>query len=312
MKAGEKAHEELERIIDAVAESYRAGRKIDNLESASLPNRRKVGLALAELKHAVYMGFYSTRLLDPVNLRQHLGDHIYEAFEILVEQVSRAVAYDRHGGGEPGPDDLEWSERATLDVFSEIPKLREYLSLDVKAAYDGDPAAKSIEETIFSYPGVEAITVYRIAHEFYKREVPMIPRIMTELAHGDTGIDIHPGAEIGASLFIDHGTGVVVGETAVIGDNVKLFQGVTLGALSIPRDCDGTVVRDRKRHPTIEDNVTIYAGATILGGATVIGAGSTIGGNVWLTESVPPRTQVRYERPSTQTAKPASPKREPC
>jgi serine O-acetyltransferase len=308
MKPGEKAHSELETIVDAVASSYGAGRKVDNLESAALPNRRKVNFALGQLKHVIYMGFYSTRALNRANLRQHLGEHIYEAFDILVEQVSRAVAYDRCGGGEPGCDAVEWSERVILDVFREIPKLREAMALDVAAAYDGDPAAKSIEETIFSYPGIEAITVYRIAHEFYKREVPMIPRIMTELAHADTGIDIHPGAVIGASLFIDHGTGVVIGETARIGDNVKLYQGVTLGALSIQRDAHGVVIRDRKRHPTIENDVTIYAGATILGGETVIGAGSTIGGNVWLTESVPPSTRVTYLRPSTQTAERARPK----
>ena len=293
-----RAIAELESIVDLVAASYSEGRKIDNLESAALPNRRLVSDGLRHLEHVVYMGFYSTRELNSVNLRQHIGGHMHEAFEILVEQISRAVVYRRVGGGVPAAEDREWSASVVLDVFRQLPVIRQEIAYDVDAAYQGDPAARSVEEVIFSYPAIVAITAYRIAHEFYERDVPLIPRIMTEYAHGKTGIDVHPGAKVGRRFFIDHGTGVVVGETAVIGDNVKLYQGVTLGALSFPRDGEGEIIRDgRRRHPTIEDNVTIYAGATILGGDTVIGAGSIIGGNVWLTESVPPGTRVTYEMP---------------
>ncbi len=294
VKAREKAHQQLEQIIDEVARSYDEGRRIDNLESSALPNQRKVIEALRHLQNVLYMGFYSTRLLNRINLRQSIGEHLYDAFEILCQQISRAVVYSRAGRGEPSEDDIAWSDGAVLGVFAKLPEIRETVSLDVEASYDGDPAAKSIEEVIFSYPAVDAISIYRIAHEFHRREVPLIPRIMSEYAHGRTGIDIHPGARVGKRFFIDHGTGVVVGETTVIGDRVKIYQGVTLGALSLPRDAAGELIRDHKRHPTIEDEVTIYAGATILGGDTVVGKGSVIGGNVWLTESVPPNSRVTY------------------
>jgi serine O-acetyltransferase len=293
-KAKEKAHGELERVIDAVADSYRLGRGIDKLESAALPSQRKVAEALRHLEHVIYMGCYSARELDDVNLRHHIGDHLYTAFDMLVEQTARATAYYRDGATEPSADDTARCRKVVLEVFAAIPALREAADRDVRAAFDGDPAAGSIEEIIFSYPGVQAITVYRIAHEFYLRGVPMIPRIMTEDAHGRTGIDIHPGATVGRGFFIDHGTGIVIGETTVIGNNVKIYQGVTLGALAIERDERGAVVRGAKRHPTIEDDVTIYAGAKILGGETVIGRGSVVGGNVWLTESIPPNTRVTY------------------
>jgi len=213
----------------------------------------------------------------------------------LVEQIARAAGYERHGGGGgPGPSEFAFSERIVIETFAQIPRLRAGLALDVQAAYAGDPAAKSIEEVIFSYPAIQAITTYRLAHELHQRGAPMVPRIMAEHAHGKTGIEIPPGAKIGRSFFIDHGTGVVVGETTVIGDNVKLYQGVTLGALSLARDAHGELIREAKRHPTIENDVTIYAGATILGGATVIGRGSIIGANTWITESVPPGTRVTY------------------
>jgi serine O-acetyltransferase len=178
-----------------------------------------------------------------------------------------------------------------------MPGLRGLLADDVRAAYEGDPAAKSFDEIIFSYPSLEAITAYRIAHELLLQGIPLLPRMVTERTHSRTGIDIHPGASIGRHFFIDHGTGVVIGETSVIGDRVRIYQGVTLGALSLRMDTEGDLLRRSKRHPTIEDGVTIYAGATILGGETVIGAGSVIGGNVWLTRSVPPGTTVMIEAP---------------
>ena len=294
----EDAQLTLEKIIDEAAASYGQGRAIDSLESAALPNQRKVVDALRHLRHVVYMGFYSTRDLTPVNLRHHLGEHLHMAFEILVEQIARAVVYRRLGGGAPSQEDRARSQKVVLDVLSQLPQVRASLALDVQSAYDGDPAAASIEEIIFSYPALGAITVHRLAHEFYARQVPLVPRIMSEYAHGDTGIDIHPGAVIGKNFFIDHGTGVVIGETCEIGDGVKLYQGVTLGALSIPRDQCGDLIRGAKRHPTLCDGVTIYAGATILGGETVVGEGSIVGGNVWLTESVPPGSRLHYTAPT--------------
>jgi len=298
VQTSERGHQQLDRIITAVADSYRIGRGIDSLESAALPNQRKVTEALEHLKHVVYMGFYSTRDLTDANLRHYVGEHLYEAFELLVGQIARAVVYRRLRGGAPEPSDIEWSEAVVLDVLGGLPAMRGDLQLDLQAAYEGDPAAESIEEIVFSYPAIEAITCYRVAHEFHERKVPMIPRIMTEHAHTQTGIDIHPGARIGKAFFIDHGTGVVIGATCEIGDRVKIYQGVTLGALSIPRDQCGEVIRNSKRHPTIEDDVTIYAGATILGGETVVGRRSVIGGNVWLTESVPPGSRVTYSPPT--------------
>src|SRR5215813_1922491 len=285
---------DIETIIDQVAASYRQGRLIDSLRTAQLPNKRQVIEALQHLKAVIYLGYYSTGALDDSKLRHGVSSHIYPAFEILTEQIRRAVSYEgfRTATAVRGP---EWPKQTALGLLSGIPRLRALLSKDVLAAFQGDPAANSVEEVIFSYPSIEAITIHRIAHELYEVGVPMLPRIMSEHAHSTTGIDIHPGAQIGESFFIDHGTGVVVGETSVIGNNVKLYQGVTLGALSLARGVPGTP--GRKRHPTLEDDVTIYAGATILGGDTVIGAGSVIGGNAWLVESVPPGSRIAYEAP---------------
>ncbi len=286
---------DLEGVIDQVADSYNSGHEIDSLESAALPNRRAVIEALNHLKPVIYMGFYSRRPLNKGNLRYALSEHLHPAYEILVEQIARAQNWECQCSRGTVPPDPAWAEQVVLRIFNKLPHLRELLNLDVRAAFEGDPAAKSVEEIIFSYPTIQAITTYRIAHELFEEQVPMVPRILAEHAHGKTGIDIHPGAKIGKSFFIDHGTAVVIGETAVIGDNVKLYQGVTLGAISLPRDRDGALVRNRKRHPTLENNVTIYSGATILGGDTVIGEGSVIGGNMWIVESVPPHTKVTHE-----------------
>jgi serine O-acetyltransferase len=286
-------HRDLEAAIDDIVESYRGPEEINNLESAALPNKRAVIDAFNHLKPVVYLGFYSTRSLTPANLRHTIAEHLYPAYEILVEQIHRVYRYEKTMGRTPAARGSEWSEEVVVRLFRAVPALRHTLNSDVLAAYDGDPAAKSVEEVVFSYPAIEAITAYRIAHVLYQEQLPMIPRIISEYAHGKTGIDIHPGAQIGERFFIDHGTGVVIGETSVIGRNVKIYQGVTLGALSIPRGPDAQ--RSGKRHPTIEDDVTIYSGATILGGDTVIGAGSVIGGNVWLVHSVPPRSKITYE-----------------
>jgi len=314
IRTSPNSHTELERIVRRMAGSYSSGRGIDSLESAALPNQRKVVEAVEHLKHVLYMGFYATRDLTQQNLPHYIAEHVYDAFEILVEQISRAVVYRRKKGGSPEAVDIEWSERTVLDVLNALAGVRDLLHEDLQAAYDGDPAAESLEEIVFSYPSIEAITCYRLAREFHIRRTPLIPRIISEYAHTQTGIDIHPGASIGRSFFIDHGTGVVIGSTTVIGDGVKLYQGVTLGALSIPRDQCGELIRNSKRHPTIEDEVTIYAGATILGGETVVGRGSTVGGNVWLTESVAPNSRVTYSPPAltddaTQTVTSRAPRR---
>jgi serine O-acetyltransferase len=286
-------HSDLEEAIDAVVQSYRGAEEINNLESAALPNKRAVMDAFNHLKPVIYLGFYSTRALTPENLRHTIAEHLYPAYEILVDQSFRVFTYEKAMGRAPAARGAQWSEDVVLRLFRALPELRRTLNSDVLAAYDGDPAAKSVEEVVFSYPAIEAITAHRVAHVLYLEQLPMIPRIISEYAHSKTGIDIHPGAQIGERFFIDHGTGVVIGETSVIGRNVKIYQGVTLGALSIPRG--GDVPRGGKRHPTIEDDVTIYSGATILGGETVIGAGSVIGGNVWLVHSVPPRSKITYE-----------------
>lgn len=281
---------EFERVIDAVIESYDGPEVINNLESAMLPNKRMVIDAYLHLKPVVFMGFFSTHALHRDNLRYSISAHLYPAYEMLSEQIRRAINYETRIGRRPHCGD-DWCEEVVLRLLRELPDLRRALDKDCHAAFDGDPAANSVEEVVFSYPAIEAILAHRIAHVLYREQVPMIPRIISEHAHSLTGIDIHPGAQIGPGFFIDHGTGVVVGETTVIGERVKLYQGVTLGALSVRR-CADVTGRPKQRHPTIESDVTIYAGATILGGDTVIGAGSVIGGNTWITKSVPPGSKV--------------------
>lgn len=282
-----KRFRELEAAIDGVVASYTGKLEIDNLESAALPNKRRVIEALEHLKSALFVGFYSTRALQRDNLRQAIAEHLYAAHHLLVDQIERALSYDHWVGRTETPLPAGSGEGVVLGLFEAIPELRRTLNDDVRAAYEGDPAAKNIEEIVFAYPSLEAIVAYRIANRLCRAGVPMIPRIITEYAHSRTGVDISPGATIGERFFIDHGTGVVIGETSHLGNDVKLYQGVTLGALSVPRRDD-----QKKRHPTLEDGVTIYAGATILGGETVIGKGSIIGGNVWLTRSVPPGSKV--------------------
>jgi serine O-acetyltransferase len=279
---------DLERAIDAITESYDGPEEINNLESAAMPNKRAVIEAFNHLKPAIFLGFYSRRSLSRNNLRYSLAEHLYPAYENLSTQIQRAVTYEQ-GAGRCAVRELGFAHEVTMELFNSLPRLRRLLNDDARAAFEHDPAARSIEEVVFSYPAMEAITAHRIAHELYRTGVPIIPRILSEHAHSLTGIDINPGARIGSRFFIDHGTGVVIGETAEIGDDVKMYQGVTLGALSTLRtsgDCT------HKRHPTIENNVTIYAGATILGGETVIGEGSVIGGNVWLMSSVPPGSKI--------------------
>jgi serine O-acetyltransferase len=284
----------LEAAIDEVTASYDGPLEINNLESAALPNKRAVVEAFNHLVPVIYMGFYSRRALNKENLRASINEHLTPAHTSLVEQISRAVTYEEKSGRPSASQPPGFSQEVVLRLLRLLPELRHVLNADVLAAYEGDPAANSIEEIVFSYPAIRAITAHRIAHVLYAEGVPMIPRIIAEYAHSETGIDIHAGARIGERFFIDHGTGVVIGETSVIGRNVKIYQGVTLGALSSPRWRESSGVF--KRHPTLEDDVTIYAGATILGGDTVIGTGSVIGGNVWIVKSVPPDSKI-FGRP---------------
>jgi len=295
MANGDRPYDGLESVIDAVVASYTGEHEIDSLESAALPSRRAVIEALNHLKPVIFMGFYSRRPLNRGNLRYGLSEHLYPAYEILAEQIGRAVQFEHLCHRSTVPAEPDWHSQVVLRLFSRLPDLRDRLNEDVAAAFAGDPAARSVEEIIFSYPAIQAITTYRLAHELHREGVPMIPRMLSEHAHGKTGIDIHPGATIGRGFFIDHGTGVVIGETTVIGNHVKLYQGVTLGALSVAREDEAKMHASKKRHPTLEDNVTVYSGATILGGDTVIGEGSVIGGNVWLVESVAPRSRITYD-----------------
>jgi len=297
-----KRFKDLEAAIDRVVDSYDEGREIDNLESAALPNKRAVIDAFHHLQHVLMMGFYSPRSLHRDNLRHAVAEHMYAAHELLVEQIQRAIDYEHWMGRAERPQPPGSGEEVVLALFDAIPEIRHKLNHDVRAACAGDPAAQSIEEIVFSYPSIEAITAYRVAHLLREAQVPMIPRIISEHAHSETGIDINPSAKIGERFFIDHGTGVVIGETAVIGDDVKLYQGVTLGALSVRKEHSAC-----KRHPTLEDEVVVYSGATILGGDTIIGKGSVIGGNVWLTKSVPPGSKV-FGRPKGGASSPAETK----
>ena len=284
----------VDSLVDRILDSYRALGGINHLEGPNLPSQQSVGRIVEDLQSLIFPGYRAEENLDLAGMRYAIGEKVMSLFRALTAEVAKSLRYacrvvkdcDR------SQDCRGEAEEIVGDLLDGVPEIRRRVSLDVEAADRGDPAARSREEVILAYPAVEAIMVHRIAHELWLREVALIPRMMSEYIHGKTGIDIHPGARIGDSFFIDHGTGVVIGETTVIGNCVKLYQGVTLGALSVQKE-----LANRKRHPTIEDDVTIYAGATILGGSTVIGRGSIIGGNVWLTESVPPGSRI-YHRPT--------------
>jgi len=235
--------------------------------------------------------------VDQAALPYHIGEVASELMERLARQVARSIRHECRRNKDACTHCQTRGQAAGLDFLRAIPEVRRLAAGDVRAAFRGDPAAKSLDEIVFCYPGLYAVTVYRLAHVLHGLGVPVLPRMMTETAHGQTGIDIHPGASIGEEFFVDHGTGVVIGETTVIGDRVRLYQGVTLGALSFQRDDEGEMVRGTKRHPTIEDDVVVYSGATILGGSTVVGKGSVVGGNVWLTRSLPPGTKVTITSP---------------
>jgi serine O-acetyltransferase len=263
----------------------------------AIPSDESVTRILVLFQKILFIGYFGKQNIPDWELESHLHVLMSELFDVLSVQIAKSFRHECEGTYETCDNCKVRGEEHTLMLLRKVPHIRRVLEGDVQAAFDGDPAAKSFDEIIFSYPCIKAIMVHRVAHELHLQGVHLLPRIMSEYAHAITGIDIHPGASIGRNFFIDHGTGVVVGETTVIGNSVKIYQGVTLGALSFPKDDKGRLLRGIKRHPTIEDNVTIYAGATVLGGDTLIGEGSTIGGNVWVTKSVPPRTKVVIEPP---------------
>jgi serine O-acetyltransferase len=290
-------YDRLRGITQEVVATYEASRDAgSHLDpERRLPSREAVVRILDNLFAVLYPGLYGVQHLTPENVEYHVGALLDDVAADLYEQVVLAYGF---AAPEGSTGDGKGADTAVERFLARLPLLRRLLLLDLEAARNGDPAARSFAEIIFSYPGFQAITVQRIAHELWDLQVPLLPRIMTEHAHSKTGIDIHPGARIGESFFIDHGTGVVIGETAVLGKNVRIYQGVTLGALSFQRDEGGRLVRGTKRHPTLRDNVVVYAGATILGGETVIGEGAIIGGNTWVVESVPPGERVLYTRTS--------------
>lgn len=297
---GQAAHR-LDAVVDGLLESYAAVGGINQIEGCNLPSLARVVEVLQLLEGLLFPGYYEREQLGRRNIRYVIGERCARLQEHLSEEIAKAL--EQTSRSETGPSDPEISsearaeaERVVCELLEALPSIREMLHEDAQAALAGDPAARSIVEVLLAYPSIRALAVHRVAHFLHRRRIPLIPRMMSEYVHGQTGIDIHPGATIGPGLFIDHGTGVVIGETAVLGRWCKLYQGVTLGALSVVRDGEATWT-PVKRHPTLEDRVTVYSGATILGGATVIGEGSVIGGNVWLTRSVPPGTTVQIEPP---------------
>ncbi|MEE1212867.1 MAG: serine O-acetyltransferase EpsC [Treponema sp.] len=282
----------IDMLIDGILDSYDRFGGINRNEKENFPNRENVINVLNELQSLIFPGFKIAEDISPSNMRFVTGRKVNNIIASLTSEIQKALVYTVC----KSPDDkknlmdtkcFKLAEQTAFALIEQIPLIREKLMLDVEAIFKGDPAAKTKEEVILSYPGLQAILTYRVANFLHKSGTPIIPRIMSEYVHSRTGIDINPGATIGDSFFIDHGTGIVIGETTIIGNNVKIYQGVTLGALSVKKE-----LMNKKRHPTIEDDVTIYAGATILGGNTVIGKGAVIGGNTWITESVAPGTKV--------------------
>jgi serine O-acetyltransferase len=292
----QQARDALPGVVDELVYSCRSADLFNHVGPEPIPSREASVELIERIRRLLFPGYFTGSRLDDLNLPYTVGQETTALFELLARQITLAIRHECLRYNRRCSQCEERGQQETLAFLARLPRLRQTLATDVRAAYQGDPAAKSYDEIIFCYPGLYAVTVYRIAHQLHQQGVAVIPRIMAEHAHSVTGIDIHPGAEIGEWFFIDHGTGVVVGETTTIGVRVRIYQGVTLGALSLRTD-EVEALRTQKRHPTIEDDVTIYAGATILGGETVIGARSVIGGNVWITESVPPDTDVFLNKP---------------
>ena len=284
---------QIESVVDSILSDYSMGRDVDKIDLHRHPDKAIITDMIQKLLRIVYPGYSRDKSYRIYNVKHNLSMLIEDVMFNLNRQILLVLQAE-------GMDDTaaeEKSQELCLEFFRQIPALRAIIQTDVQAAFDGDPAATSKDEVIFCYPGLFAITVYRLAHILFTLNVPLLPRIMTEHAHSITGIDIHPGATIGKFFFIDHGTGIVIGETTVIGEHVKIYQGVTLGGLTTR---GGQSLRGMKRHPTIEDNVTIYAGASILGGETVIGKDCVIGSNVFITHSIAPNTTVSVKNQELQ------------
>ena len=287
------------KVAKGLTENYASEELFMPKSGRRLPNRSVIIDIVRDLKSIVFPGYFSTDTSATIFPEYYVGHRLNDLYDRLKNQIEIALLYH----GEEPEEAATHADRTTCGFFEQLPEIQRLLLTDVQAGFDGDPAAKSKEEIIFSYPGLFAIYVYRLAHVLYKEEIPFIPRVMSEYAHGRTGIDINPGATIGEYFFIDHGTGVVVGETTEIGNNVKLYQGVTLGALSTRM---GQQLANVKRHPTIRDNVTIYSNSTVLGGETVVGENTIIGGNTFITESIPANTKVSAKSPELVIKKPKS------
>ncbi|MDR2487605.1 MAG: serine acetyltransferase [Clostridiales Family XIII bacterium] len=288
------AEADIKDIVGAIAKSYGTEPDIIRIGEHEQIDRDAVDTITDDLRSLIFAGYYDRRRLKPELVEYYVGETVERIFVSLSRQIGKALRIG--DAASPGLDEGSeaLAEQKALSFLKEIPAIRAVLATDVEASFDGDPAARSKEEIILSYPGIHAISVYRLAHELYLRDIPLIPRMMTERAHSLTGIDINPGAKIGHHFFLDHGTGIVVGETCIIGNFVKIYQGVTLGAMSTR---GGQLLTGVKRHPTIEDHVTIYSGASILGGATVIGEGVVVGSNSFITKSIPEKTRVSIREP---------------
>lgn len=287
-------HNQIDHLVTAIASSYRE-QPITSLQDYSLlPNRNEIIEITHLIRELLFPGYFGKQNLVDATMEYHIGSLLIQIHEKLSEQISRVLLYRAGKDPDYTGDVKRETDEIIFHFLSKIPEIRSVLATDVQAAFEGDPAANGKSEIIFSYPGLFAVRIYRIAHELHLLSVPLIPRIMTEYAHSITGVDIHPGAKIGHSFFIDHGTGVVIGETTVIGNRVKIYHGVTLGALSTR---GGQSMNGVKRHPTIEDDVTVYSGASILGGETVIGKGVVIGSNVFISKSVPAGAKVTVKNP---------------
>ena len=294
----------MPKLTERIVATYSDIGTINHLGHSPLPNTDVVVQVTRDLMEVIYPGYQRRQRLHMGNVPYHVGELIDGLHDKLTQQIAAALQHEHvlnESQQQSAPSESHFEragQKLAVTLLDSLPALRTLLARDAQAAYDGDPAASGLDEIILCYPGLHAITVHRLAHALFRLDVPFIPRMMSEWSHNQTGVDIHPGATIGPSFFIDHGTGVVIGETTEIAANVKLYQGVTLGALSFPRDDDGNLVRNQKRHPTIEEGVVIYANATVLGGDTVVGANSTIGASVSLTQSVPANTIVTIEKPS--------------
>lgn len=286
----------IQQLAKQLLATYENDSGTNFIDAKNLPVREKVIQIIHEFLELLFPGYTGRRLVKRENIASVVMELLVILQRELSEQIELALRHQCRMANCQTQDCAALARQITAAVLAKLPEIRRMLQEDVQAAYDGDPAARSFEEIVISYPYLLALSIHRIAHELYKLEVPLLPRMMSEYAHSRTGIDIHPGATIGRHFFIDHGTGVVIGETAVIGNNVKMYQGVTLGAVSFPRDEKGQIIRNQKRHPTLEDDVTVYAEATILGDI-VIGRGAVIGGNVWIRDSVPPGTIVLNAKP---------------